>query len=86
MLLHTEKGFLTYTVVRSKRSSVREGYDVQNQQKLGLTDIQRAQRYEVILSRKDWGLAEWRMVIFLDEASIIVSAKRGQQNISRIKG
>jgi hypothetical protein len=51
--------------------------------KLELTDIQRAQRYEIALSRKDWGLAEWRMVIFSDEALIIVSAKRGQQNISR---
>jgi hypothetical protein len=54
--------------------------------KLGLTDIQKAQRYEVALSRQHWGLAEWRMVIFSDEASIIVSAKRGQQNISRMKG
>ncbi len=52
--------------------------------KLGLTDIQRAQRLEVALSRKGWGLKEWRKVIFSDEASIIVSAKRGQQNISRL--
>jgi hypothetical protein len=51
--------------------------------KLGLTDIQKAQRYEIALSRKDWGLKEWRKVIFSDEASIIVSAKRGMQNISR---
>jgi hypothetical protein len=54
--------------------------------KLGLTDIQKAQRYEIALSRKDWGLEEWRKVIFSDEASIIVSAKRGMQNISRIVG
>jgi hypothetical protein len=51
--------------------------------KLNLTDLQRAQRYEIALSRKDWGLAEWRTIIFSDEASIIVSAKRGQQNLSR---
>ena len=54
--------------------------------KLGLTDIQKAQRYEIALSRKDWGIEEWRKIIFLDEASIIVSAKRGQQNISRMVG
>jgi hypothetical protein len=29
-------------------------------------------------------LEEWRKVIFSNEASIIVSTKRGQQNISRI--
>lgn len=45
--------------------------------KLELTDIQRTQRYKIALSRKDWGLEEWRRIIFLDEASIIVSAKRG---------
>lgn len=38
------------------------------------------------MSRKDWGLEEWRKVIFSDEASIIVSAKRGQQIISRVVG
>lgn len=54
--------------------------------KPGLTDIQRAQRYEVALSRKDWGIEEWRKVIFSDEASIIVSVKRGMQNISRLVG
>jgi hypothetical protein len=54
--------------------------------KLGLTDIQKAQRYEIALSRKDWGLAEWRKVIFSDKAAIVVSAKRGQQNISRMAG
>jgi len=51
--------------------------------KLGLTDIQRAQRYEIALSRKDWGLAEWRKVIFSDEAAIVVSAARGMQRLSR---
>jgi hypothetical protein len=40
--------------------------------KLGLTDIQRAQRYEIALSRKDWGYAEWSKVVFSDEASILV--------------
>jgi hypothetical protein len=51
--------------------------------KLHLTDSQKAQRYEIALSREHWGLAEWRTIIFSNEASIIVSAKRGQQNISR---
>jgi hypothetical protein len=51
-----------------------------------LTDLQRAQRYEVALSRKDWGLEEWRKVIFSDEAAIVVSAKRGMQNVSRVLG
>jgi hypothetical protein len=51
--------------------------------KLSLTDIHKSQRYKVALSRKDWGLEEWRRVIFSDEASIIVSTKRRQQNISR---
>lgn len=36
--------------------------------------------------RKDWGIEEWRKVIFSDEASIIVSAKRSIQNISRLIG
>jgi hypothetical protein len=57
---------------------------VKSTKKLGLTDIQKAQRLEVALLRKDWGLEEWRKVIFSDEASIIVSAKRGMQNISRL--
>ena len=35
------------------------------------------------MSRKDWGLVEWRTIIFSDEASIIVSTKRSQQNLSR---
>lgn len=54
--------------------------------KLGLTDIQKAQWLKVVLSRKDWGLEEWRKVIFSDEASIVVSAKHGIQNVSRILG
>jgi hypothetical protein len=54
--------------------------------KLSLTDIQKAQRYEITLSRKDWGIEEWRKIVFLDKVSIIVSAKRGQQNISRMVG
>ena len=54
--------------------------------KPGLTDIQRAQRYEVALSRKDWGIEEWRKVIFSNEASIIVSVKRSIQNILRLIG
>jgi len=45
--------------------------------KLGLIDIQKAQRYEIALSQKDWGIDEWQKVIFSDEASIVVSAKRG---------
>src|SRR5256714_3192031 len=51
--------------------------------KLDLTDIQKAERYEIALSRKDWTLDDWRLLIFSDEASVIVSAKRGQQKISR---
>jgi hypothetical protein len=54
--------------------------------KLSLIESQRVQRFEIALSRKDWRLEEWRKVIFSDEASIIVSAKRGMQNISRIMG
>jgi len=54
--------------------------------KLGLTESQRAQRYEIALSRRDWTLDQWRMIIYSDEASIIVSAKRGMQNISRMVG
>jgi hypothetical protein len=50
--------------------------------KLGLTDIQKAQQYKIALSQKDWTLEDWRKVIFSDEASIIVSAKHGQQKIS----
>ena len=50
--------------------------------KLFLTDIQRAQRYELALSRKDWGLCEWRKVVFSDEASILVREQRGFQRIS----
>ena len=45
--------------------------------KLGLTDIQKAQRYEIALSQANWTLAEWRMVIFSDEALIIILIKRG---------
>ena len=52
--------------------------------KLALTDIQKAQRYEIAWSRRNWTLEEWKHIIFSDEASIIVSAKRGQQNISRM--
>jgi hypothetical protein len=51
--------------------------------KLFLTDIQRAQRYKLALSRKDWGLREWRKVVFSDEASILVGEQRGFQRISR---
>ena len=54
--------------------------------KLSLTDLQRAQCYEVALLRKDWGLEEWRKVIFSDEAAIVISAKRGMQNVSRVLG
>jgi hypothetical protein len=58
-------------------------YRVNSTKKLGLTDIQRAERYEIALSRKDWGYEEWSKVIFSDEASILVGEKRGQQKISR---
>lgn len=49
-----------------------------------MTNSQKAQRYEIALSRKDWTLDDWRLFIFSDEASVIVLAKRGQQNISRL--
>ena len=51
--------------------------------KLGLTDIQRAQRYEIALSRKDQGYTEWSKVVFSDKASILVGEHRGLQNLSR---
>ena len=50
--------------------------------KLRLTDIQWAQQYEIALSRKDWGYAEWPKVVFLDEASILVGEHWGLQNLS----
>ena len=52
--------------------------------KLALTDIQRAQRYEIALSRKDWGYAEWSKVVFSDEALILVGEHREKQNLSQI--
>jgi hypothetical protein len=33
--------------------------------KLNLTDIQKAQRYEIALSREHWTLDDWRLVILL---------------------
>jgi DDE superfamily endonuclease len=51
--------------------------------KLDLTDIQMAQRYEIALSRKDWTLADWKRVIFSDEAAILVGEHRGPNKLSR---
>jgi hypothetical protein len=51
--------------------------------KLNLTDIQKAQRYEIALSRKDWTLDDWLLIIFSDEASVIVSAPL---NLTRAEG
>jgi hypothetical protein len=50
--------------------------------KLELTDIQRAQQYEIALSRKDWTLADWKCIIWSDEASILVGEHRGKQLLS----
>jgi hypothetical protein len=51
--------------------------------KLALTPIQRAQRYKIALSRKDWGYKEWSKVVFSDEASILIGEHRGSQNLSQ---
>lgn len=51
--------------------------------KLGLTPIQRAIRYELALSRKDWKLADWKRITFSDEAAILVGEHRGIHRISR---
>jgi hypothetical protein len=51
-----------------------------------LTDVQRAQRYELALSRQNWGYNEWSKVVFSDEASILVGEHRGIQNLSRTPG
>jgi hypothetical protein len=82
-----EEGFF-YVHRRTIEKKLRERglRRLKSTKKLGLTELQRRQRYELALSRKDWGLEEWRKVIFSDEALIIVSAKRGQQNISRMVG
>jgi hypothetical protein len=44
-----------------------------------LTNIREAQRYELALSRKDWGLREWGRVVFSDEAAILAGEHRGFQ-------
>jgi len=51
--------------------------------KLALTPIQRAIRYEIALSRKDWTLEDWKRVVWTDEASILVREHRGKHLISR---
>ena len=82
-----EEGFFdVYRRIIKKKLRARGLRRRKSTKKLSLTEIQKAQRLEVALSRKDWGLEEWRKVIFSDEASIIISAKRGMQNISRMVG
>lgn len=56
---------------------------VKSTMKLDLTDVQEAQRYEIALSRKDWTLNDWKMVVFTDEAAILVGEHRGKHLISR---
>ena len=51
--------------------------------KLALTPIQEAERYEIALSRKDWTLDDWKRIVFLDEASILVGEHCGPNKISR---
>jgi hypothetical protein len=83
-IVAAEEGFFDYHRRTIEKKLRQRGLRrTKSTKKLGLTESQKAQRYEVALSRQDWGLAEWRRVIFSDEAAIIVSAKRGQQNISR---
>ena len=77
-----ELGFNQSRWTIEKRMREHGLFRVNSTKKLGLTDIQRAERYEIALSRKDWGYAEWSKVIFSDEASILVGEKRGQQKIS----
>ena len=80
-----EEGFFhIYRTIIENKLRARGLRRAKSTKKLGLIDIQKAQRLEVALSRKDQGLEEQRKVIFSDEASIIVSTKRGMQNISRL--
>ncbi len=51
--------------------------------KLALTPIQKAERYEIALSRKDWTLDDWKRIVFSDEAAILVGEHRGPNRISR---
>ena len=54
-----EDGFFNYHRRTIKKKLRERGLRrAKSMKKLGLTDIQEAQRYEVALSRKDWGLAE----------------------------
>jgi hypothetical protein len=76
--MHEEPSLLPPTLEEQIEKKLRERlHRCKSTNKLGLTEIQRAQRFEVALSRKDWGLEVWQRVIFSDEALIIVSAKRG---------
>ncbi|KAH6714497.1 hypothetical protein BKA61DRAFT_673819 [Leptodontidium sp. MPI-SDFR-AT-0119] len=86
-IVTTEEGlFDFYRSTIKKKLRARGLRRLKSTKKLSLTELQRRQQYEIALSRKDWGIKEWRKVIFLDEASIIVLAKRGIQRISRLEG
>jgi hypothetical protein len=51
--------------------------------KLALTPIQEAERYKIVLSRKDWTLDNWKRIVFSDKASILVGEHRGPNKISQ---
>jgi hypothetical protein len=59
-------------------------YRVKPTKKLEVTDIQKAERYKIVLSRKDWTLDNWKRVVFSDEASILVGEHCRQHLISCI--
>jgi hypothetical protein len=73
-----EEGFFkVYQRLIETKLCTRGLRQLKSTKKLGLTDIQKAQRYELALSQKDWSLEEWRRVIFSDKAAIVVSTTQG---------
>jgi hypothetical protein len=74
---------VSHTTIQ-KEMQKRRLHRVKPTKKLELTDIQKAERYEIALLRKDWTLNDWKRVVFSDEASILVGEHRGQHLISRV--
>ena len=72
-----EEGFTACRRTIETRLRVQNLYRLKPTKKLALTDIQKAQRYEIALSRKNWEHKEWSKVIFSDEAAVLVGEHRG---------
>jgi len=80
-VLGYETGLSSFTILKIlKQNGLRS---VKPTQKSGLTEAMMEARYQFCLRYQDWTLEDWKKVIWTDETSVVLGARRGKRRVWR---